>query len=219
MRDEIADEYRVDADRIHVAYPGVDDSWFEVGPPDPADLLLYGIPERYVLAVGTLEPRKNLSQLLRAYAQLWHSDPSTPPIVLVGATGWGPELDLAGLPNEAVIRTGYLNPDGLRLAVAGAACLAFPSMYEGFGIPPVEALACGVPVVATDLPVTREVLGDVARLVPLGDVDALAEALRLELAADPDPTAIDARRMQARRWTWRQCAEQTLGAYRAALAG
>jgi glycosyltransferase involved in cell wall biosynthesis len=219
MKDEIEAEYGLDRERIHVTYPGVDDSWFEAKPLSDIDRVQVGLPERYVLAVGTLEPRKNLGHLLRAYSELWHSDPTTPPIVLVGASGWGPRLDLERLPDEAVIRTGYLATPELRSVVAGAACFAFPSMYEGFGIPPVEALACGVPVVATDLPVTREVLGQAARLVPLHDLDALAEALRLELSTDSDEAAMTRRRDQARRWTWRECARQTLAAYQDALSG
>ena len=195
MRDEIAAEYGLEPDRIHVTYPGVDPAWFDVAPLTADDRRRLGLPSRYLLAVGTLEPRKNLAQLLRAYGRLRASDPQTPPIVLAGASGWGPSLDLDGLPPQAVVKTGYLDTADLRSVVAGASCLAFPSIYEGFGLPPVEALACGVPVVATDLPVTREVLGDAARLVPTGDVDALAEALRIELNAPaPDRATVAARR-------------------------
>lgn len=219
MKDEIADEYRVDRDRIRVAHPGVDESWFEAAPPNDESRARLGLPPRYLLAVGTLEPRKNLAHLLGAYARLRLSDAATPPIVLVGAAGWGPQLDDAGLPPDAVIRTGYLERTDLQSVVAGAGCLAFPSLYEGFGIPPVEALACGVPVVASDLPVTREVLGAAARLVAVDDLDALAEALRAALDDGGDPAHADERRAQARRWTWPRCAEQTLSAYQAALAG
>lgn len=219
MRDEIAAEYGLEPDRIHVTYPGVDPAWFDVAPLTADDRRRLGLPSRYLLAVGTLEPRKNLAQLLRAYGRLRASDPQTPPMVLAGASGWGPSLDLDGLPPQAVVKTGYLDTADLRSVVAGASCLAFPSIYEGFGLPPVEALACGVPVVASDLPVTREVLGDAARLVPTGDDDALAEALRIELNAPaPDRATVAARQAQARRWTWSRCAEQTLAAYQAALA-
>ena len=218
MRDEIAAEYQIDPSRIQVTYPGVDDAWFSVRAPDHDTLGRLGLPERYLLAVGTLEPRKNIAHLLSAYSQLRHGDSSLPPIVLAGGAGWGPALELAGLPPEAVIKTGYLNDDDLRSVVAGATCLAFPSVYEGFGLPPVEALACGVAVIATDLPVTREVLGAAAQLIAPGDTDALAEALRLALDAEPDPAARERRIAQARRWTWQQCAAQTRQAYRDALS-
>jgi glycosyltransferase involved in cell wall biosynthesis len=217
MADEIVAEYRIDRDRIVVTPPGVDQSWFHAVPLDPAARTRLGLPERYVLAVGTLEPRKNLPLLVAAYHQVRRAEPGTPPLVLVGPPGWGPALQLGALPAGAVITTGFLDDATLRGVVAGATCLVFPSLYEGFGLPPVEALACGVAVVATDLPVTREVLGSAAELVPPADLDSLAQALHDRLA-DGANTREEAerRRDQARQWTWTRCAEATLAAYRLA---
>jgi glycosyltransferase involved in cell wall biosynthesis len=218
MAEEIAAEYRVGTDRITVTAPGVDESWFTAQPLDELSRRRLGLPERYLLAVGTLEPRKNLRRLIQAYRLLVRDQPGVPPLVLVGAQGWGPALELDSLPAGSVITTGYLADQTLRQVVAGASCLAYPSLYEGFGLPPVEALACGVPVVAADLPVTREVLGAVAHLVPATDVQALAEALRAELNPEPDDAQAAARRAQARLWTWRGCAEATWRAYVGALS-
>jgi glycosyltransferase involved in cell wall biosynthesis len=121
-------------------------------------------------------------------------EPAVPTLVLVGPEGWGEVLDTAGIPPDRVRTLGYLpDPDLVRL-VAGAAALVLPSLYEGFGLPALEALACGTPVVASDLPALREVLGDQAELVPPNDPAALAAAL-----------------------TWENCAQATLGAYRLAL--
>jgi glycosyltransferase involved in cell wall biosynthesis len=213
MGDEIAAEYGIAADKIHVAAPGVDESWFTATPLTTAERTGLGLPERYVLAVGTLEPRKNLRHLVAAYAQLRSAEPSTPPLVLAGPAGWGPQLAADALPKGSLILTGYLSDTRLRAVMAGAACLAYPTLYEGFGLPPVEALACGVPVVASDLPVTREVLGDAAVLVAPDDLDALADALRAQLDAPWHAEVVKARRDQARKWTWRGCAEATMAAY------
>jgi glycosyltransferase involved in cell wall biosynthesis len=142
----------------------------------------------------------------------------TPPLVLVGPPGWGEALDLAGLPPEAVRTPGYLPEGDLARVVAGAAALACPSWYEGFGLPALEALACGTPVVAADLPALREVLGDQAELVPPGDATALADALARVLDDPGGEPARAARRARAAAFTWAACARATLSAYHRALA-
>lgn len=215
---EVRDEYGVKPDRLVVTPLGVDPSWFTTPAPDAGWLAAHTLPARYLLFVGSLEPRKDLPTLLAGYARLRAEDPDTPPLVLAGPPGWGPALDIAGLPPEAVVTTGYLAAADLRRVVAGASLLAFPSRYEGFGIPPLEAFACGVPVVASDLPVIREVTGSHARLFRQGDPDALAEALRVTLA-DGGPTSAEDRRGHARCYTWERCAEATREAYRRARAG
>jgi glycosyltransferase involved in cell wall biosynthesis len=106
--------------------------------------------------------------------------------------------------------------------VAGASALAFPSVYEGFGLPPLEAMACGVPVVASDIPAVREVTGELARLVPPDDPGALAEGLAdvLRSATAPhDAPERVARRAHAAAWTWDRVAERTAAAYRQAVGG
>ena len=214
---EVREEYRLEPDRVVVTPLGVDAGWFDTAAPKPSWLADQGLPERYLLFVGTREPRKGLATLLSAYAGLRSTAPDTPPLVLVGPPGWGPALDTAGLPADAVRTVGYLPGEALRGLVAGAACLVFPSRYEGFGLPPLEAFAAGTPVVASDLPVTREVTGRHARLVPVGDADALADALAATLA-DGGPTGAAERREHAHGFTWTRCATATRVAYRRALA-
>ncbi len=209
---ELADRYSADADKIRVARPGVDPSWAAARPPDPAWLKERGLPSSYVLAVGTLEPRKNLVLLTDAHARLRRSDPGAPELVIVGPPGWGPLLRLG----DGTHLTGWLEDPDLQRLVAGAACLAFPSLYEGYGLPPLEALACGTPVVACDLPVLREVLGTHAALVPPGDADALAAAIA-RAVGDDDPMRRAAGRAHARTRTWAAFATDVLAAYR--LAG
>jgi glycosyltransferase involved in cell wall biosynthesis len=224
---EVADAYRLPPERLVVTPLGVDPAWRAATPPDPAWLAATGLPERYLLFVGSREPRKNLPTLLAAYRQLLGglvpgagrgaSGSPVPPLVLVGPAGWGEALDLAGLPAEAVRTPGYLPEDDLARVVAGAAALVFPSWYEGFGLPALEALACGTPVVASDLPALREVLDGQAELVPPGDAAALADALARVLEDPGGEPARTARRTRAAAFTWAACAQATLTAYRRAL--
>ena len=225
---EVADTYRLAPERLVVTPLGVGPAWRRAVAPDPAWLAAHELPERYLLFVGTREPRKNLPTLLAAYRALLAgrvppadgpgaAGAGVPPLVLAGPPGWGEALDLAGLPPGAVRTPGYLAEEDLASLVAGAAALAFPSWYEGFGLPALEALACGTPVVASDLPALREVLADQAELVPPGDADALADAL-LRVLDDPGgEPARAARRARAAGFTWDACARASLGAYRQAL--
>jgi glycosyltransferase involved in cell wall biosynthesis len=210
--DDLVEVYKTDRDRIVVTPLGVDPAWAATTPPSPQWLETHGIPPRYLLFVGTLEPRKNVPVLIAAHALLRREEPNTPPLVLAGAAGWG---DVEFNPDD-VVWPGYLPQDDLRALTAGAAALVLPSRYEGFGLPALEALACGVPVVASDIPVLREVTGGLAQYVPVGDVEALAATLRITLEAD------DASREERRSWaagfTWERCATQTLAAYRRAIA-
>jgi glycosyltransferase involved in cell wall biosynthesis len=212
IADELIEAYRLPAERVFATPLGVDSSWFHAEP-----ARLPGIPAAYVLAVGTLQPRKGLDVLLAAYRALIAEDPIAPPLVLVGPPGWGAGLDRTELPPGRLVLPGYVDGPTLRGLVAGAAVLAFPSRYEGFGLPPLEALAAATPVVASDLPAVREVLGRHASLVPPGDPDALAAALRRVLTEPPDAGARAEARGHARAFTWRRCAELTLAAYRSAV--
>ena len=199
------------ADQIQEAYAptvpvvpvplGVDPAWGEARPADAALRSRLGLPSSYVLFVGTLEPRKDLATLLAAHAQM--QDP--PPLVLVGGRGWGEQLDLS-----RCITPGYLERHELLQVVAGASVLALPSRDEGFGLPLLEAMAAGVPVVASDLPVLKEVGGDVARYAPVGDAEAFAAALQETLTDPGDPAAL---RRQAAPFTWQRTASLTRAVY------
>lgn len=213
VAEEVRETYRLPADRVAVTPLGVDAGWFDVAPPDDRWLHDKGLPPRYLLAVGTLEPRKNLSTLVAAHRQL--NDPAAA-LVVVGPPGWGPALDTAGIPPEQLVLTGYQDNADLRRIVSGAAALVLPSRYEGFGLPVLEALACGTPVIASDLPVVREVAGTHATLVAVDDVDGFAEAMATALARSrPEP---EPGRAHARAFTWRRCADLTRQAYARAAA-
>ncbi|MCU1590740.1 MAG: glycosyl transferase group 1, partial [Frankiales bacterium] len=184
---------------------GVDARWSAATPLDTPMRSRLGLPSAYLLFVGTLEPRKDLRTLLTAHRLL----PDAPPLVLVGATGWGEELDVSGC-----ITPGYLGDDLLPGVVAGAAALVLPSRDEGFGLPVIEALSAGTPVVASDLPVLREVGGSVVTYAEAGDPGAFAAALHQVLADPGDPGP---RRAHGGAYTWARCAEATRAAYSLAL--
>jgi glycosyltransferase involved in cell wall biosynthesis len=205
---ELAEAYGIEPERIAVTRLGVAPEWFA-----PAQRPA-GWPSEYVLAVGNIEPRKGIDVLLHAYRRLLADHRDLPPLVVVGPPGWGDQPDFASLPRDRVLIAGYLDSDELRGAVAHASALAFPSRYEGFGLPPLEALAAGTPVVASDIPAIREVVGTHATLVPVDDDAALAEALSRTLDDPPDAVPRAAAREHAATFTWQSCAEATLAVYR-----
>lgn len=179
---------------------------------------VHALPERYVLCVGTLEPRKNLRRLVEAFAQVAPAVPDVS-LVVVGASGWltsdlAPyvrSLDLG----ERIRFAGYVPDDELPLWYGAATLCAYPSLYEGFGLPPLEAMACGTAVVTSNTSSLPEVVGDDALTVNPTDTDALAAALRELLTDDARRAALAAAgRVRAAQFSW----ERTAAATRAALA-
>ncbi|MBB5955141.1 glycosyltransferase involved in cell wall biosynthesis [Saccharothrix tamanrassetensis] len=202
----VVDRFEVDPDKIIVTPLGVDPAWFAARPPSDGLRARLGLPGEYLLFVGADGPRKGMRTLLDAHA----ANPALPPLVLAGP-------GRAGVDGR-VLRTGYLNDVDLRSVVAGAATLVLPSRDEGFGLPVLEALACNVPVVCTDVPALREVAGGHAVHVPVGDAEALGQALQDAVDEPPTPADQAARRAHASEFTWRKTAERTVEAYRLAAA-
>jgi glycosyltransferase involved in cell wall biosynthesis len=201
--------YALREERVRVTPLGVDDAWFTARPLPSARLAERALPDDYVVFVGSLDPRKNLPTLLRAHDRLRRSTAGAPALVLAGPAG----RETALADRDGVHLTGWLDDVELRGLVAGSRALALPSLDEGFGLPVLEALACGRPVVTSDIPALREVAGDLAFTAPATDDDALADALARALAAPDDDAARTARRDRAREFTWAACADRTLDVY------
>ncbi|MDQ0373234.1 glycosyltransferase family 4 protein [Cellulomonas humilata] len=205
----VREQYGLPASQVSVTHLGVDAPWFDAAPATSAWLRSRGLPDEYLVFVGSRDPRKNLHRLLEAHVALRAQDRSTPDLVLAGPAGR--EVDLS--EGAGVHVTGWLTDAELRDLVAGARALVLPSIDEGFGLPALEALAAGRPVLAADIPVLREVAGECAVFAPPTDVDALAAGLARVLAEQDTADARAARRRRAREFTWDRTADRTVEAY------
>jgi glycosyltransferase involved in cell wall biosynthesis len=211
---EVRDHYGVPADRVMATPLGVDPSWSHAVAMQPAELAGLGLPARFLLFVGARQPRKNLPTLLAAHRAARSADPETPPLVLVGPSGWGEESDLSG--PDVLVREHLPRPVLQRL-VASAAAVVMPSLYEGFGLPVLEAMAAGTPVLASDIAAHREVGGDVPLFFEARAVDELAELILAVLRETRPAERRDRGRERAERATWTACAEATVRAYERAV--
>ncbi len=209
-----------------VAHHGVDHDRFRVGGPDDraaddACLAPHGIAGRYIAFVGTIQPRKGLPVLVEAFADLVRDDPDLR-LVLAGGDGWGlDDLRHAITHNRVatrVLRPGYLDNATVAALYRRAAVVAYPSLAEGFGLPALEAMACGAPLVTTSGTAMDEFVDDAALVVPPGDAPALAAALRRALY-EPDTVERLHQRgpIVAQPYTWAGCVEAHVAAYRAAV--
>lgn len=183
----------------------------------------YRLPEWFILFVGTLEPRKNLPRLITAYAQMRRHTGLPHQLVIAGKPGWlyqeiYEQVTKEGL-SENVHFIGFVADDDLPALYTLADLLAFPSLYEGFGLPPLEAMACGTPVVASNRSSLPEAVGSAGLLVDPENIDALADALARVLGDAPLRVRLaDLGRAQAARFTWQAAAERLLEAYRLAAS-
>lgn len=220
--DDVQHFFGVPAAKVHVVYNGVG-AEFTPGSVEGAARFreAKGLPDRYFLYLGTLEPRKNLQLLVRAFAT-WRSAAgpagSAVKLVLAGGKGWYYDTIFAQVAElglaDAVIFPGFIPADELPGWYRGAELFVYPSVLEGFGLPVLEAMACGVPVVCSQAAGLLEVAGDAALTFPATDEAALAAALRT--LSDNPALAGRLRALglaQAARFSWRQAAAQTIALY------
>jgi glycosyltransferase involved in cell wall biosynthesis len=202
--------YGTRPDKIRVVYPGVT-------PPPIGNTAIeaahqkYGLPERYFLFIGTLQPRKNIARIVQAYARWKAAHPNDPAgLVLAGGKGWlyDPAWT-AGI--DGVSLPGYIDDADKGALYAGALGLVFPTLYEGFGFPVIEAMHCGTPVIASNTSSLPELVGEAGLLVNPLDVQAIATAM--SQISDDEQLRHALREQgyqQARRFTWEMAAEQVL---------
>jgi glycosyltransferase involved in cell wall biosynthesis len=202
---------RVPAERIVPIHLGVAPEWFDTKTEE-------GFRERpYLLFVGNVKPHKNLRRLIAAFAGLVDDVPHD--LVIVGKrdgfiTGDEVVARMAADLGDRVVFTGWVDDNDLRRYVANAALMVFPSMYEGFGLPPLEAMACVCPVVASDIPVLHEVCGDQVAYFDPTSVDAIRDSIVAELSA---PRELVGAVEWARRYDWEDCIDATVAEFSSLL--
>ena len=233
---DVRELFGMDSRRVEVVYNGVG---AQFGPLPAAEVSDFrqrmGLPSRFLLYVGTLEPRKNLPHLLRAYAG-WQADTVTGgdvALVLAGAKGWHyqeifdlvTELGLVehvpGAPSEQgrmIYFPGFVPEQELRLWYNAADAFVYPSLFEGFGLPVLEAMASGAPVICSDAPSLQEVAGDAAMIVPAQDQPALQDAFERLFSEQSLAAQLRERgTRQAERFSWQRAAAETIDVYETAL--
>ena len=215
-RKEILNLLNIDPTQIHMTSLGVDQSFY------PGGDRLGGFPNQYILFLGNLEPRKNLTRLMMAYQSLPQPLRKRYPLVIAGASGWHTHELKKALrlfqKGERPILTGYVSQGLLPDLYKGASLFVYPSLYEGFGLPVLEAMASGVPVITSDSTSLPEVVGDAGVLVNPYDVDHLKEAIREVLEDEKKrQEMIEKGIARAKHFSWDKCARQTLSVYEKVL--
>jgi glycosyltransferase involved in cell wall biosynthesis len=214
VRDEVVERLDADPERVVRVYPGV--------PPVQGGSAARGRAlagaDRYVLAVGTIEPRKNYPTLVRAFDAVASEQPDVR-LVVAGDPDWGADAFDAARHRDRVLTPGYVPDEDRRDLLAGASALAYPSLYEGFGFPPLEAMAVGVPVVAARVGSIPEVVGDAALLPDPRDPDDVAGALATALDDDDARAELVAAGHRRRlEFSWERAADELVDLYRSTLA-
>ncbi len=222
---ELVELYGYPESKTRVVPLGVEESFYPRPPAESSrQCRQYGLPEKFILCVSTVEPRKNIGTLLEAYGLLRDGGGEAPDLVLVGGEGWlGEDEKIERLIDKlklrgAVRRLGYVSREAMPAIYSSALFFVFPSLYEGFGLPPIEAMACGLPVICSSTSSLPEIAGDAALLVPPCDAACMAGAMRKLI----DDSALRRELIRkgldrAKRFTWAETARLTMDAYREAL--
>jgi len=221
---QIVDYFGIAPDKISVIPNGVNERWFMPLDHSLLEKLLqkYELPKLYVIFVGTLQPRKNIDRLIRAYQSLPTELRHEFGLVIVGRAGWGCDgtvnLIQKSNPKDNIQWLRYLPQEHLETLVKGAACLALPSLAEGFGLPVAEAFAAGVPVLTSNTTSLLEVAGDAAQLVNPTSVEDIADGL-VKILDDPTRSVQLKNKglAQAQLFSWRRTAEETVAVYRSLI--
>ena len=219
-RNEVVSHYGIRAERTRVIPLGIDGAWFDAVDERAmqSTMLRRKLERGYFLFVGTLQPRKNVEALLDAYEALPQAIRQERQLVIVGKYGWNADALRRRLeearPQNRCVWLDYVPRDELYQLYAGAGAFVFPSLAEGFGLPLLEALAKGLPIIASDLPVLRELGGDLVAYVDARDTKALTDAMACFAQTSVDGSERAKRIAHATPYSWHACAEHTVAVYR-----
>lgn len=212
---------RVPVEKIRLVYPGISEVYEPRDPVKAAECISakYDTPLRYLAALGTVEPRKNLKLLVEVLCILKRSGQLDCPILIAGAKGWKSsalfrEIRAAGLTENEIRFLGFLPDEDLPFFYSGAQSFLFPSLHEGFGLPPLEAMACGTPVIASNARCMPEVLGDAAILESPANAQGFAAAVAEVLSHEGLRAVLRARGIEkAKNFRWKTSVQQLLGSF------
>jgi glycosyltransferase involved in cell wall biosynthesis len=217
VKTEVCEAFAVDPDKVAVT-PEAPRSAFKRRK-DPELLKRLGIDDDFILFVGTIEPRKNLRRLVDAFDEVLRTTSLSAKLMIAGGQGWlmddfAASIKQKGL-EQRVCLTGYLQDEDLCTLYSSCAVFVYPSLYEGFGLPPLEAMACGAPVITSRIPSLMETVGSAARLVDPNDTGDLARALIEMLSHDHvRQHYAELASNHVKKFSWEQTALKTLAVYR-----
>lgn len=216
-KDDIIKNYKVDASKVTVTYPGYDESRFKTQSKEKVEKIknVYKIKGEYLIFVGTLQPRKNIERLIDAYKTIIYD--SKIQLVIAGKKGWMYDQIFQKVKDEKlekeVIFTDYVSADNLPPLISGAKAYILPSLWEGFGIPVIEAQACSVPTVVSNVSSLPEIVGDSAILVDPENAKSMADGIKKVLTDEKIRSDLVKKGLiNVKRFSWQKCADQTITA-------
>ncbi len=220
---DIVEYLKIDPEKIHVSYLGAGSEFRPMSSEETRQSLEpFKLTKPYILFVGTLEPRKNVKNLIKAFNRLKLKRKIPHQLLLVGQDGWlcdevYDEIDRSPARGD-ILRMGYVNDADIPRLMNGADCFIYPSFYEGFGLPVLEAMQCGTPVITSNCSSLPEVGGDACVYIEPGSVESITEALYNVLSRDSLQKEMTIKGLErAKQFSWEKCAEVTLGVYKSLL--
>ncbi|MFN2497963.1 MAG: glycosyltransferase family 4 protein [Pyrinomonadaceae bacterium] len=226
-RADLIDTYNLRPEKVNVVPLAAPDAFAPVRDDNELQRVrqIYGIDRNYILSVGSIQPRKNLRRLIEAYSLLQQQQPECklPQLVLVGKNAWLYDETLQLLKDRdvgaSIVLPGYVPESDLPALYSGALCFIYPSYFEGFGLPPLEAMKCGAPVIVGNKTSLPEVVGDAALMIDPFDVNAIAAAIQKVISDSDFRSDLRVKGMQrAKQFDWKETARQTLAVYEKAFA-